>query len=186
MGRDKAALPFGNETILERVIRRVREAVPEVRVSAAAGQEVPGGFVVVRDRDVGAGPLVALARALPEMPWDLTLVVACDMPLVEPRLLLALFEQIGGAEACVPTIDGVGRPTCAVYRSGAAARAAAALVAGGERRLQALTGRLVSVAPPLAALRAVDPDLRTFLQCNTPDEYRQALALAGVTPGVRP
>jgi molybdopterin-guanine dinucleotide biosynthesis protein A len=168
--------------MLERVVRRTREAVADVVVSAGPDQEIPAGLVVVRDGEAGAGPLVALARALPELPWDLTLVVACDMPLVEPRLLAALFDCLRDAEACVPQVDGTARPTCAVYRTVPAARAAAALVSEGERRLQALAGRLVTVVPPEATLLAVDPDLRSFIQCNTPDEYRRALTESGVRP----
>jgi molybdopterin-guanine dinucleotide biosynthesis protein A len=182
MGRDKAALPFGDETMLERVVRRTREAVADVVVSAGPDQEIPAGLVVVRDGEAGAGPLVALARTLPELPWDLTLVVACDMPLVEPRLLRALFECIGDSEACIPRLDGTARPTCAVYRTVPAARRAAALVSEGERRLQALGSRLVTIVPPEPILRAADPELRSFIQCNTPDEYRRALAESGVRP----
>jgi molybdopterin-guanine dinucleotide biosynthesis protein A len=179
MGRDKASLPFGGLTLLEHVVRRTREAVAQVVVLAGPDQEIPGGLAVVRDREPDAGPLVALAHALPGVPWDLTLVVACDMPLVEPRLLVALFECLGDAEACVPHVHGTARPACAVYRTVPAGRAAAALVSAGERRLRTLGAELVTVVPHERVLLAADPDLLSFLQCNTPEEYHRALELAG-------
>ncbi len=41
MGRDKAALPFGDESLLERVIRIVRPKVDELWLVAREGQALP-------------------------------------------------------------------------------------------------------------------------------------------------
>ncbi|HUR55514.1 MAG TPA: NTP transferase domain-containing protein, partial [Gemmataceae bacterium] len=48
MGRAKAWLPFGGETMLQRVVRVVGEVVSPVVVVAAAGQDVPPLPVGVR------------------------------------------------------------------------------------------------------------------------------------------
>ena len=41
MGRAKALLPFGDEVLLQRVVRILREVVDPVVVVAAPGQELP-------------------------------------------------------------------------------------------------------------------------------------------------
>ncbi len=41
MGRDKASLPFGEETMLERVVHRLEDHVAEIVVVARPGQDLP-------------------------------------------------------------------------------------------------------------------------------------------------
>src|SRR6516164_4029139 len=67
MGRPKAWLPFGEETMLARVVRLLGEAVQPLVVVAAPGQEVaalPPKVAIVRDEEKGRGPLEGLAVGL--------------------------------------------------------------------------------------------------------------------------
>lgn len=180
MGRDKASLPFGPETLLERVIRLVRSVMDEVVLAAGADQILPPGLPVVRDAAEGRGPLPALLSASAAVHGDHVFLVACDTPLLQPPLVRLLLDQARGWDACVPLIDGVPMTTCAVYRT-SAVRAAAGppIVTGGS--LRSLLAGLRTLHVDEAALRKADPDLLSFLPCNTPEEYRHALALAGLS-----
>ena len=67
MGRPKAWLPFGVETMLQRVVRILREVVEPVVVVAAPNQDVPAlpaGVEIVHDEVEGKGPLAGLAAGL--------------------------------------------------------------------------------------------------------------------------
>ncbi len=179
MGRDKAALPFGDETMLERVVRMVRPVVDEVILVAREGQAVPGGFRdVVRDPAEGLGPLAGLAAGLAAMRSERAFLTSCDVPLLRPEyvsLLLALSE---GRQAAVPHIDGFHMSTSAVYAR-SVLPVAERLVA--ERRLrpffllEEVDTRLVTAEE----LREVDPDLASFRNCNDPEAYEAALKEAG-------
>jgi molybdopterin-guanine dinucleotide biosynthesis protein A len=60
MGEPKAWLPFGDEVMLQRVVRVVKEAVDFVMVVAAPDQDIPNlppDVLVVRDDLEGRGPL---------------------------------------------------------------------------------------------------------------------------------
>src|SRR3954470_12815150 len=66
MGRDKASLPFGSETMLQRVVRLIGEVVPAETtvVVASATQELPPlppRIRIVRDEQAYRGPLAGLA-----------------------------------------------------------------------------------------------------------------------------
>ena len=63
MGRDKASLPFGAETLLERVLRSVATVTSEVVVAGAPAQVMPPGIRVSADTWPGDGPLPALLDA---------------------------------------------------------------------------------------------------------------------------
>jgi molybdopterin-guanine dinucleotide biosynthesis protein A len=179
MGRDKASLPFGDETLLARVVRLVRAAVPEVVLVAREGQALPGGLEAVRDPAEGLGPLAGLATGFQALRADRAFVAACDLPLLQPALVQRLLDEAGDAEACVPRVDGVPMTACAVYRREAGV-AAAALVAGGERRLRALLDRVRTRYVETEALRAADPGLVSFADCDTPEAYDRVLRKAGL------
>ena len=179
MGRDKATLPFGAETMLARVVRTVASAVNDVVVVARPGQAAPTGVTVVFDNDAFQGPLAALVRGMEGVPADVYFVAVCDQPLLVAELIPYLFARIGTAMAAVPVVDARLVPTCAVYRRGVL-ESAKALLASGERRLGALTEHVDSVRVLESELRTIDPDLRSFLPCNTPEEYQRLLALAGL------
>src|SRR6185436_21138576 len=63
MGVPKATLPFGNETMLQRVVRLLHTVVSPIIVVAARGQELPPlpeGVFVTRDERDQQGPLEGL------------------------------------------------------------------------------------------------------------------------------
>ena len=180
MGRDKAMLPFGDETLLDRVLRIVRDEVEDVVIAAGVTQTVPPGFEVVRDPAPGLGPVPALLGALRRVRHDRAFVVACDSPLLQPDLIPALVGWSVGWEACVPLIAGVRMTTCAVYGTDAVLRSAAKLPGVESAGLRALLTDLQTRLVHVGELRDADPELLSFVPCNTPEEYRRALALAGI------
>jgi len=185
MGCDKAELAFGGETLLARVARLLAAVVDDVVVAAAVGQAVPADLCAVRDSHPGGGPVPALLDAWPAARHDRVVVVAVDTPLLEPAVVDLLVGALAsGDDAVVPRVRGRAMPVCALYRRPAARAAAQRLPpdASLHQLLDALTVRWLDES----ALIAADPGLRTFLPCNTAEDYRRALALAGLEPGPVP
>jgi molybdopterin-guanine dinucleotide biosynthesis protein A len=181
MGRDKALLPFGDEVLAARVRRVLLQVTPDVRYVAREGQALPLEGVVVRDPAEGLGPLAAVAAGLTAADGALVVVASCDLPLLTAAVVERLLEDVAGHDACVPWVGGQPVPDCAVYDARAAAPAAERLLAAGERRLRALPAALRTRTLDEAALRAIDPTLDAFRDCDTPVAYARALALAGLT-----
>lgn len=177
MGRDKAALPFGGESMLARVTRAARLVSDDVIL--VGGDALPFAGPHRWLADSGDGPLVALTTALRSAREGDVLLLACDMPLVTPALLRLLHALAGDADACVPRVDGIAVPTCAVYRREVVA-IAGPLVARGARALRELLEGLSVRWVEESELRTVDPDLVSFIDCDTPEDYARALAIAGI------
>jgi len=180
MGRDKASLPFGRETLLERVVRAVAAAVPEVVLVAREGQEVPAGLApVARDPARGFGPLAGIAAGLRALRAERAFVTACDAPFLAVPFVRRLLALAEGWDAAVPVVDGFHMTAAAVYAA-SVAPVAERLVR--ERRLrplflvQSVNARLVRPEE----LEDADPGLKSLRSCNTPEEYRAALAEAGL------
>jgi molybdopterin-guanine dinucleotide biosynthesis protein A len=186
MGRDKASLPFGEETLLARVMRLTAEVVPreQIVLIAAAEQQLPSlpwAARIIRDREADQGPLPALIDGLALLSTNVSaaFVTACDAPLLEPAFVEALFAAMDpGMDAAVPSDGERLHPLTAVYRPSCVASLRACLD-GGRLSLQgALRSPGIRLKElPVEQLRPVDPELRSLLNCNTPEEYQAALAL---------
>ena len=176
MGQDKASLPFGDETLLSRSIRLVGSVADTVIVVARPDQsfaKLPPSVRIVHDPIENLGPLAGIAAGLGASTTELNVIVACDMPLVNPAVLRRLIELREEADICVAVVDGHASPLCAVYRRGVAIRAQA-MLASGERRVMTLLDRVHTKQVDAAVFRNIDPDLDSFVSCNTPAELRWA------------
>ncbi len=186
MGRDKAALPFGSELLLQRVARLVAEVVPVRRVTIVAAKEqvlpeLPPEILVTRDLRPERGPLEGLAAGLQAVPEevDALYVTSCDVPLLVPAFARLLFARLGSFEIVVPRDDERCHPLAAVYRR-AVLGAARELLAADQLRLRGLFDRVPTLAVPVDELRRVDPQLATLRNLNTPADYEAALRSAGL------
>jgi len=182
MGRDKASLPFGAETLLERIVGIVSPCVDCVWLVAREGQEIPSNkklqLQVARDPAEGLGPLAGLTAGLRAISAERAFVVSCDLPLLQEKLVVGLLDLATGLRAAIPIVDGHYVPTCAVY-SKSLVPELDELLAAGERRPRAILKLPGVAAISEEEVRAFDPELQSFRDCNTPERYREALELAG-------
>ncbi len=186
MGTSKALLPFGPETMLQRVVRILGGVVSPIVVVVAADQELPElplDVIVTRDEREGRGPLEGLRAGLKMLPAhvDAAYVTSCDVPLIVPGFVLQMLELAEGYDIAVMDIDGFPHPLSAVYRRATLPYVEALLE---EERLrpvflfEAVKTRRVSPAEITA-----DPDLRTLRNLNTREDYEQALIDARTPQG---
>src|SRR5262245_29958999 len=128
MGVDKATIEFRGETLAARAAR-VLTAVCAPVLEVGPGTS---GLPSVREQPPGAGPLAALvagARALDTN--GPLLLLACDMPFVEPALLELLAAWPGRGTA-VPVTRGRFQYACARYGAAALDEAEVSLQRGGR------------------------------------------------------
>lgn len=184
MGRPKALLPFGPETMLGRIVRLLSEAVGPIVVVAAEGQEVPPGsgqILLAHDRHPDRGPLEGIAAGLAAIAGraEAAYVTSCDVPLLRPAFVRRVIELSHGYDAAVPCLDGREEPLAAVYRASVLPRIEALLGADRRRPVflfdEVRTRRIVP-----EELLDVDPLLDSLTNVNTPEAYREALRGAGV------
>jgi molybdenum cofactor guanylyltransferase len=179
-GVDKARLEIGGATTLDRARAAVGEIAAE-QILIANEQEHGdlAGIRVIRDPEPHGGVLPALLAALDAAGRPRCLVVACDMPFLNPRLLGWLVDRLDGHDVVIPTIDGQLQPMHAAYRRDPCRAAIAAALARGDRRMISFHRDLRVRVVAEAELRRLDPDLRSFFNVNTPEELAEARRLAG-------
>jgi molybdenum cofactor guanylyltransferase len=181
MGRDKAALPVGDGTMIEHLVRRLAPMVDETIIAGGSGRPDLNGVRLVEDRYPRHGPLAGMHAGLSAARFPYAFVVACDLPDVEPALLALLRGLAADYEAVVPRIDGRAEGACALYQRGLASRIEASLQAG-ERSIKTVLAASRVRYLDLDELNAVDPQLRSFRNINTVADYRAWLGTQPVSP----
>ena len=182
MGRSKAMLPFAARTIVERIISELAGAFAEV-VLVTSHDAAPdrlrverAGARIVIDREPFQGPVGAIADGLAAVNCEAAFVCSCDLPLIRGEVAAAISAELGNADYAAPEIGGRIQPLYAAYRRGCVKDFEAALKRGERRLLDViatLDGRLIAESK----VRLFDPTLKSFMNGNTPEEYRQALAV---------
>jgi molybdenum cofactor guanylyltransferase len=185
LGTDKALLPFGSETMLERVVRIVDSVIDpqQIVIVAAANQQLPPlRENIVRDNDEYQGPLLGIACGFATLPpaTEAVFVTGCDTPFISPALIEFLFAQLGDANAVVPQDAERLYPLCAVYRTNILKQIERHL-ATGQRSLHKLVEEINANHIAVDLLREVDPQLLLLRNINTWDEYHEALAAVGLS-----
>ena len=182
MGTPKALLPFGPETMLQRVVRILRGVVSPIVIVGAADQMLPpldADVIITRDERGERGPLEGLRAGLKALPADVdcAYVTSCDVPLLEPGFVRQMIDFTRGYDVAVVEIDGFAHPLSAVYRRTVLPYVDELLA---EDRLRPVfLFELVRTRRVRPDEITADPGLYTLRNLNTPEDYRRALADAG-------
>ena len=179
MGRNKALVPVGGVPLIQRVIRAVQPLVGEVLLIANDAETYTWlGLPCVPDQEPGYGPLMGLYSGLSACRGEVALLLACDMPFVNPDLLHYMTSQALGYDVVIPkTADGL-HPLHAIYRRSTCLPAIAASLAAGQRRMIAFHGRVRVRIIDEAELRSWDPEGIALMNVNTPAELAAAEHIA--------
>ena len=178
MGRDKAFLELDGRPLIEIVVERMAGVCAEVLVVAGDAQLYASlGVPVVEDRFRGVGALGGLHAGLEAANHELSLVVGCDMPFLIPGLLRAFAGWAEGFDVVVLRHED-GEQTEPLH--GAYGRTCLPAI---EAAIRARRRRIVAFFPHVrvryvtpAAVAPFDPDLRSFRNVNTPEEWRAVQA----------
>lgn len=172
MGRDKATLRFEGVPLALRVAAALGTCLERVCCVARPGELPELGLPCIVDRHSERAPLVGIAAALAACEASAVLVAACDLPEIDPRVLLALLALApaqGGADIVAPLGPRGPEPLLAIYRP----RLLPELerrIARGELALQALLRDVNTLFIPEADLRALDPGLASLRNLNRPED----------------
>ena len=175
MGTNKALLEVGGRGMLCRTAQLLRPLVDDLFLVADDAAPYAGlGLPIIPDVHPGCGAIGGIHAALGHAAHPLVLCVACDMPHIGPGVIeLLLSSARPGDDALIPRIGGWAEPLLAVYGRNASAGFERAIASGRLKVMAALDGLRVRFIDE-SALRVADPDLRSFVNVNTPGELAAA------------
>ena len=180
MGHDKAFLTHKGRQFISIISEKMLEISSDVIV--AIGAKEPRTFEsalekrvrILNDNQYLMNPMGGILSALARTRNEYTAIVACDSPLVKTEVIRFLFEEARYADAAVPIWEDGYRiePLCAVYNAKEAVRAGMAALEDGKIGPKHMVSYLREVKYlPMSRLRTYDPQLSSFLNINTQDDY---------------
>lgn len=175
---DKGQLVLGQQTLLARSIESLARLTDDVIVVTDKPRPTdrPGTARLVHDQIAGSGALSGLHAGLGAARHDYALVVACDMPFLDLRLLRYMTILAPGYDAVVPVWQGEAEPLHAIY--------ARACLPAIETLLRSGGGRVVGFYPHVnvrylepGEIALFDPQGLSFFNVNTPQDWERAQVL---------
>ncbi len=183
MGQDKALLPFCGKPLIERILKRLSGLADDICITSNQPAVLKYlGLPVFADIFPGKGALGGLYTALVSAANPEVIVVGCDMPFVNARLLSAECELLAAtrSDAVIPISSYGFEPLHAVYRQEKCLAAVKSALDDGQMRMSAWFSKVQVYPMPPEEASVYDPDFRSFINVNTPEELQYAETLARI------
>ena len=185
MGYDKWRLPVGSNTMLDHLLKKLKNVCAPIVVSVSNNDvkfEAANDIFQVRDQFESSGPLEGIRASLEFLfltsDCEFAFVTACDVPYVNIKVIELLRERIGGAEAIVPVQNNRRFGMTSLIRTSAHQKIKQ-LVLAKRLKVSYLVDILDCVEFPAHEIRAVDEELLCLTNVNTPNQYLEFLRREG-------
>lgn len=170
MGAEKSLAELEGKPLIQHVLACVQQLnMPVLLVTDKPEQYSQFQVEMVSDILPGKGSLGGIYSALVTSTTPFSLCVACDMPFLNVELLTYLLSLRIGFDAVVPMINNQPQGLHAIYHKRAAAPIRD-LMNRNELRIRGVFDHLRVRLVGESAIRAIDPELRSFTNLNTPEE----------------
>lgn len=182
-GSDKGLAMLWGKPLIKYVLDAVDEIVEEVIVVVSSVNQMevyskvldPSVKVVV-DKYSVRSPLIGALTGFSESNGEYGLLLSCDMPLISSKALAFLLEICIDRSATIPRWpNGYIEPLHAAYMVKPALEAAEKAFKEGKFDMRSMIEKLRGVRyVSTIVLKQFDPELRMFLNINTPLDLRRA------------
>ena len=181
MGQDKGLVSFLGKPLIKRVVQRITNIADEIIVTTNRPTEY--AFLNLRlapDIIPGRGALGGVYTALSSADNPIVIIIACDMPFINPALLsaqrdLLIAEQ---SDLVIPhTGDGM-EPMHAVYNREACLPLVKTAIDEDKWRVDAWFDQAKVTLMLKERIQEFDPLFLSFSNVNSPEELHAAEKLA--------
>lgn len=180
---DKCFITFNNKPLIQHAIDKISTVADEIIVAARDKKQgeqirtkISNKIILVFDSLKGFGPLAGFLSGLERASFPYSLVIGCDMPWINERVVELLFEIAStGYDAVVPRWEnGMSEPLHAVYQREPMLAAIKEAAKKGDEKIFNVLSQLKNVNfLPMNKIREIDPELKTFANINTPEELKK-------------
>lgn len=170
MGRDKAFIAINGQPLLARQIQNARTAgAAEIFIAGRKAVDYSRfNHPILIDRFPDAGPLAGIESGLAHMTNQLLLVLAVDLPAMNPDFLRTLMKHCDPERGVVSRIAGQIEPLVAIYPKAAWPLAASFLKR--DLRVAKQFARECEAAGFVRWFDVAATETKLFVNCNHPDE----------------
>ncbi len=175
MGQDKASMILDGKSLLEHVTATMQSIFPKVLISVRRLRENVDTPQVC-DEFEASGPLAGIIATFGQVDTPWIFAVACDMPFVSEAVIRYLATLRASHQAVVPVVQNHIQPMAAFYAANTLDLMKESLVAG-DKSLRGIFEKIKVRYVSEQELRISDPQLRSFFDLDTPQDFNQALTM---------
>ncbi len=171
-GQNKSFLTIGQETFLQRLIRKLRPLFSEMILVTRQPDLYPIPEIeVVSDIYPIRSSLTGIHAGLVQAKNQYAFITACDTPLLKPELVQIVIKFCDPDVAVVvPEKEGHFEPLCAIYSKKCLPLIEEALLEK-ELKINKLFQKVPIKVVPQKILEEVDPELESFYNVNTLEDW---------------
>jgi molybdenum cofactor guanylyltransferase len=180
-GRNKAFVSVGGRNVIDRVIETLCLLSEQIILVTSPEKDIPlsqDNIKVVRDEFPGKGPLGGTYTGLLAADSEYAVVVGCDMPFLNVKILTYMVDIANGFDIVVPRMSGrLFEPLHGVYAKRCVLKMKTHLEAG-----------FLSITPILSEFKVrylekeeylpLDPKMLSFFNINYPEDLERANRIA--------
>jgi molybdopterin-guanine dinucleotide biosynthesis protein A len=172
-GKNKALVEVRGIPLIERALIAMRSIFHHVIIITNTPDEY-AYLKLPMHQDIikGLGPLGGIYTGLKMIPNHAGFFVACDMPFLNPELIRYMVEIKADFDVVVPRISGKIEALHGLYTDRCRGKI--------KRLIDSRTYQIFRFFPEVSVryvndqeVRSIDPDLRSFLNINRPDELKR-------------
>lgn len=179
LGQDKCMLLVDGQPLLTRTLALLASLAGDLVVVSNdphRTRDVPFAVRLVPDRTPGVGALMGLYSGLRAARHQRAVAVACDMPFLNLPLLRYMVDLSADYDVVLPRVGDMVEPLHAIYGKGCLGPMERQLALGRRRIISFFDDVRVRYVEE-AEVDRYDPRHLSFLNVNTPDDWRRVQAL---------
>ncbi len=191
IGVDKALITINNKPLITRTFEKVRSLSEDILIITKTEKrrknirqfiKDPARFLLDENPTIES-PLIGALTGIKNALYELILLIGCDMPFINPKVITLLYDQImgekSGYNAVIPRFpNGYIEPLCAIYRKDPTVKALERAIAEQCFEMR----KFIEFIPrtyflPVSEIEQIDPKLSTFFNVNTRDDLEELVNL---------
>ncbi len=177
LGTDKAFLEIGGQSLIQQIVAKMFSFSEDVIVVTNSAEKFAHlGTRLIEDVYPGKGSLGGIYSGLLAAENEHSVVVACDMPLLNLELLQYMILLAPGQDVVIPRVGGLLEPLHAIYSKRCLEPINDLLGRGGLKILDFFPKVRVRYVEEEEVNR-FDPEHRSFWNVNTPADWERLRSL---------
>ena len=183
-GRNKALMDWNGRPLLEHIRKAFGDLFREIiLVTNSPGRFIEWDMALVTDIFSVRSSLTGIQAGLFYTNQPFAFVTACDTPFLQPALIRLLLDNIEEeSDVVIPKTEMGLEPLCAVYSQRCLPPITQRLQKG-DLRIRSFFRQMRVRHVTETRLRQADPELKSFININTPDDLEEATRRFLPSPG---
>ncbi|MBD3184373.1 NTP transferase domain-containing protein [Candidatus Poribacteria bacterium] len=172
--RNKALLEIGGKQIIQRIIETLSEVTDRIMIMTNFPEDFTHlEFPTFSDIIPNSGPLGGIYTGLKITKTQYNIILACDMPFIQPFILNKIIDNIEDYDIIVPVTPDGYHPTTAIYSKNCL-DTIEKQIQSGHLKISSIFSQLKVKAIEFAKIHD-DNNLLVFFNVNTHKDYMKAV-----------